>query len=223
MTDGLLRMPGAIGGEKTGGQTFDPAFRPLRTATCYSFVGRDAVENKGEKESMDSLKKRMDGTERRDEGFTLIELLIVMSIILILITLAVPQFKKVKKTTNQTSAVASLKVIHAAEISYSSDYPQNGYACSLTVMGGAQGAGAPSAQLAQVLDNQLSLGSKDGYLFNVTNCTKQTVSGQDMYTGYEVTAVPIKVGETGDLGYCMDENGGIKTDPAGGTNCTQGK
>jgi type IV pilus assembly protein PilA len=157
----------------------------------------------------------------QDEGFTLIELLIVMSIILILVTLAIPQYTKVKKTTNQTSAIASMKAIHSAEIQYNQDYPLNGYSCTLAALGGTPGSGAPSAQSAQVLDPGLSLGFKAGYNFTITNCTKQTVGAQDMYTGYQVNATPITVGRTGDLGYCMDENGLIKTDPAGGTNCTQ--
>jgi len=157
---------------------------------------------------------------KQEDGFTLIELLIVMSIILILVTLAIPQYNKVKKTTNQTSALASMKAIHAAEIQFNQDYPQAGYSCTLAALGGAA-TGAPSAQAAQVLDPGLSLGSKAGYIFNITNCTKQTVGSTDMYTGYQVTAVPITVNKTGDLGYCMDENGLIKTDPAGGTNCTQ--
>ena len=157
-----------------------------------------------------------------DEGFTLIELLIVMSIILILVTLAVPQYNKVIKTTNQTSAVNSLKQIHSAEVQYNSAYPQNGYSCALPALGGDPSSGAPSAQAAQVLDPKLAAtGIKSGYQFNISNCTKQTVGNQDMFTGFQVTATPITVNKTGDLGYCMDENGLIKTDPAGGTNCTQ--
>ena len=34
------------------------------------------------------------------------------------------------------------------------------------------------------------------------------------------TAVPQTVGKTGHRGFCMDMSGEIKTDPAGGTNCT---
>jgi type IV pilus assembly protein PilA len=155
-----------------------------------------------------------------EEGFTLIELLIVMSIILILITLAIPQYTKVKKQTNETSAVASLKAIAAAEVQYNQAYPEHGYSCDLGALGGSPAAGAPSPQAAQVLDPGLSLGSKAGYLFSISNCTKQTVSNQDMFTGYQVTAVPITVGKSGDRGFCMDENNLIKYDPAGGTNCT---
>jgi type IV pilus assembly protein PilA len=156
-----------------------------------------------------------------EEGFTLIELLIVMSIILILITLAVPQYKKVRKQTNETSAVASLKAIATAEKQYDTAYPQTGYACTLPALGGDPSAGAPSAAAAQVLDPGLSTGTKAGYLFSVSACKKTPVNNQDMVTGYQITAVPITVNSTGDRGYCMDENDLIKFDPAGGTNCTQ--
>ena len=48
---------------------------------------------------------------KQDEGFTLIELLIVMSVILILMTLALPQLLKVHKTADETSAQASVRAI----------------------------------------------------------------------------------------------------------------
>jgi type IV pilus assembly protein PilA len=48
-----------------------------------------------------------------------------------------------------------------------------------------------------------------------------TINGTDRYTGYTVTAVPQTVGKTGDRGFCSDQFGTIKFDPAGGTNCTQ--
>ena len=153
---------------------------------------------------------------------TVIKAGIFLNVVGILVTLAVPQYNKVIKTTNQTSAVNSLKQIHSAEVQYSSAYPQNGFSCALPALGGDPSSGAPSAQSAQVLDPGLaSKGFKSGYQFNVSNCTKQTVGNQDMFTGFQVTATPITPNKTGDLGYCMDENGLIKSDPAGGTNCTQ--
>ena len=155
-----------------------------------------------------------------EEGFTLIELLIVMSVMLILMTLAIPQLLKLRKTAAETSAIQSVRTIGQAEIQYNSAYPQNGFSCSLATMGGVPGSGAPSNQAAQVLDPTLASGQKQGYTFNITNCTKVTVNNTDMYTGYEVTAVPTSVGKSGDRGFCMDENNIIKTDPAGGTNCT---
>ncbi len=155
-----------------------------------------------------------------DEGFTLIELLIVMSIMLILMTLAIPSAMKAIKNANQTSAVQSLRAIGSAEVQYNSSYPANGFSCSLAALGGAPGT-APSAASAQVLDPGLAVGNKSGYTFTVDKCTKVTVNNVDQFTGYQINAVPNSVGKTGDRGYCMDESGIIKFDPAGGTNCTQ--
>jgi type IV pilus assembly protein PilA len=158
---------------------------------------------------------------RNEKGFTLIELLIVMSLILILMTLAVPQMLKLTKTAHETSAMQSLRTIVQAELQYNSQYPANGFSCSLQQLGGDPKSGAPSAQAAQLIESGLASGNKAGYSFNITNCTKVTVNNQDMYTGYEVTAVPNSVGKSGDRGFCADENNKLTFDPTGGTNCTQ--
>ncbi|HEY0264917.1 MAG TPA: type II secretion system protein [Granulicella sp.] len=155
-----------------------------------------------------------------ESGFTLIELLIVMSIMLVLMTLAVPQLLKLRKQSNEVSAIQSVRTIAQAQLQYNSQYPANGFSCSLTTLGGAPGS-APSAQAAQLIPSDLSTGQKAGYTFNITNCTKVTVNNQDMITGYTITAVPQSAGKTGDNGFCADENNTIRKDPAGGTNCTQ--
>ena len=166
------------------------------------------------------IQRHRNNVADHDAGFTLIELLIVMSVMLILMTLAIPQLLKVSKTANETSATASVHAIGQAELEYNSAFPANGFSCSLAALGGLPGT-PPSAQAAEVLDPGLAAGSKSGYLFNITNCTKVTVNNKDMYTGYEITAVPVSIGRSGDRGYCMDENNIMKFDPAGGTNCTQ--
>ena len=161
-------------------------------------------------------------TSNLESGFTLIELLIVMSIMLIIMAFAVPQMLKVKKTADETSAIQTLRTISSAEASYNSAYPATGYACPLSGLGGDPKSGAPSAQASQLIDPGLaSSGQKSGYTFTVTCSNKVTISNQDVYTSYEVTAVPQTVGKTGDRGFCSDENNIIKFDPAGGTNCTQ--
>ena len=156
-----------------------------------------------------------------EDGFTLIELLIVMSVMLILMTLAIPQVLKIHKQADETSAVQSMRTIGNAESQYNSAYPSNGFSCGLAALGGDPHSGPPTPQAAQMLDSALATGSKAGYLFSVGPCTKVTINNTDMYTGYQVTAVPASVGKSGDRGYCMDENNLIKYDPNGGTNCTQ--
>lgn len=158
---------------------------------------------------------------RHEAGFTLIELLIVMSVILILMTFAVPQLLKMHKNANELSAKNSVQAIVKAEMQYNSSYPSNGYACSLQALGGDPASGAPTAQSAQLIPQDLATGQKAGYTFAITNCNKVTVNNQDMFTSYQVTAVPQSVGHTGDQGFCSDENNQMRFDPAGGTNCSQ--
>ncbi len=156
-----------------------------------------------------------------EQGFTLIELLIVMSVMLILMTLAIPQMLKLTKQAHETSALQSVRTLNQAELQYSSAYPANGFACSLSALGGKQGSGAPSAQSAQLISDDLSTGNKAGYTFAITNCNKVSINNQDQYTSYQITAVPNSVGKSGDRGFCSDENGQLRYDPQGGTNCTQ--
>ncbi len=162
----------------------------------------------------------VDGRDRT-AGFTLMELLIVIAIILILMLMAIPTVGSIKKRADQTSAINSMKVITSAEIQYESSYPATGYACALSALGGEPSAGAPSPTAAQIILPDLASGIKSGYVFTIGNCTKVSANEQDRITGYTLTAVPETVGKTGDLGYCSDQFGTIKYDPAGGTNCTQ--
>jgi type IV pilus assembly protein PilA len=157
----------------------------------------------------------------RQHGFTLMELLIVMSIMIILMLIAIPNFISMKAQADETSAIQSLRAIYQAQIQYQTDFPANGFACSLPALGGNASAGPPSPQAAQVLQGDLSTGQKSGYTFNIVNCTKVTVNNQDMYTSYEATAVPQSIGKSGHRGFCIDQAGEIKSDPAGGTNCSQ--
>ena len=154
-----------------------------------------------------------------EAGFTLMELLIVISIMLILMLIAIPNMLNLKSSANETSAIQSLRAIYQAQIQYQTNYPASGFACSLQTLGGDATA-PPSAQSSQLLQHDLSSGVKAGYTFNITNCAKTTVNNQDMYTSYEATAVPQAVGKTGHRGFCIDMAGEIKSDPAGGTNCT---
>ena len=156
-----------------------------------------------------------------EAGFTLIELLIVMSVILILITLSIPAMQQVHIKANQTSAIASLRMLNSMEGEYNSNYPTHGYACSLAALGGKPGSGSPTPEAAQLIPEDLASGSKAGYNFTISNCTKNTVNNTDQYTSYQINATPINVGHTGDRGYCTDENGLIHFDPKGGTNCTE--
>ncbi len=157
---------------------------------------------------------------RHEAGFSLVELLIVMSIILILITLAIPGYEHVHVKADQTSAIASVRMLNSMEAEYNSSYPAHGYACSLAALGGKTGSGTPTAEAAQLIPDDLATGTKAGYNFVISNCSKNTVNNQEQFNSYQITATPISVGKSGILGYCSDETGQIRYDPKGGTNCT---
>ena len=159
--------------------------------------------------------------EIRSNGFTLMELLIVMAIIAILMLIAIPTVGSLKKKANELSAQKSIQTIITAQNMYESNYPTNGFACSLTALGGDPKSGAPSATASQLIQADLASGLKSGYIFSITNCSKINAGGGDRITGYSITAVPQTVGSTGDRAYCSDQSGIIKFDPAGGSNCSQ--
>jgi type IV pilus assembly protein PilA len=177
----------------------------FRSAPCLSFRS-EAEESAFRSEALEF-------------GFTLIELMIVMSIMLILMALAVPQMLKLKKHANETSATQTMRTIGQAEMEYDSSY--HTYACPVSLLGGDPKSGAPSAQAAQLLDPTLAASSqKSGYTFTITCGSKVTINNQDVYDSYDLIGVPQSVGHSGDNGYCSNENNIVKVDPAGATNCT---
>jgi len=166
-------------------------------------------------------KRRRASGREESAGFTLMELLIVISIIVILMLIAIPTANTIRKHTDEVSAQKSLQTIQQAQSMYAGNYPVQGYACSLQALSGEGNSGPPSPTSAQLLNGQLAAGFKDGYIFTITNCIKSTANNSERVTSYSLTAVPATVGRTGDRGFCVDEGGPIKADPAGGTNCTQ--
>jgi type IV pilus assembly protein PilA len=155
------------------------------------------------------------------DGFTLMELLVTLAILLVLTVIVIPNLSGVKMQANQNAAMSSLKSIYQAEVAYEMKYPANGFACTLSTLGGDPRALPPSPQKAELLPNALASGRKNGYTYTIVRCTTTVKDRQPQLTGFEVTAVPEVVGKTGHFGYCLDSQGATKFDPAGGTNCTE--
>lgn len=155
---------------------------------------------------------------RRQQGFSLIELLIVIAIILVIAAMAIPNLLRSKMSANEASAVSSLRTINTAQTTYAVTYPTVGYADQLTKLAAASGGGGVSSTNAGLLDWVLGCSSqpcsKSGYAFAITNATGNPVSG------YEVTAVPTLLGQTGRRGFCSDQVPKMMYDPNGGTNCS---
>ena len=158
---------------------------------------------------------------KHESGFTLVELLIVMSVILILMVMAIPAMQSVIRRGNETSALASIRMLNEMEGEYASNYPQHGFACTLPTLGGKVGSGPPTSDAAQLIPDDLASGTKAGYTFTITCGNKTTGNSIDQYNSYVISAVPNSIGHSGNRGFCIDENAEIRFDPKGGTSCTE--
>jgi type IV pilus assembly protein PilA len=151
---------------------------------------------------------------KKQNGFSLIELLIVVAIILVIAAIAIPNLMRSRMAANESSAVGSLRTINTAEVTYSTLYPDMGFA-ALSALGGASPCGSATSSAACLIDNVLATGSKGGYNFAAT-----AGSGTPAVT-YTSTAEPVAAGQTGQRDFCSDQSGVIYSGDTSNT-CTVG-
>jgi|SRR4051812_15766044 len=89
----------------------------------------------------------------KKNGFSLLELLIVVAIILIIATIAIPSLLRSRQAANESHAVANLRTLNTAEVQYISSHQ-------------GQYGGIPELITAGLLDDRYSTGSA-GYNFTV--------------------------------------------------------
>src|SRR5499427_8014180 len=131
---------------------------------------------------------------KTDRGFSLLELLIVVAIILIIATIAIPSLLRSRQSAQESSAVAQIRTINTAEITY---------------MSSNQGSFGNIPQLITqgLLDSRFA-GSVSGYNFTVA------ASGPN----YTANADPTST-NAGRFGYYSTPDAVIRFATYQGLNC----
>src|SRR6188472_3231920 len=82
----------------------------------------------------------------RQRGFSLIELLIVIAIILIILSIALPQMSKSRMHAQEMAAIKTLNTINTTEIQYQSQFGK--FATSMAQLGPPPSGGAEGPEAA---------------------------------------------------------------------------
>ena len=129
----------------------------------------------------------------------------MLPLILIIAAIAIPNLLRARMAANEAGAVASIRILNTAEISYAASHA-TGYTCSLSDL-----------QSAGLIDALLANGSKHGYVFALQNCAADTPGGAT--SRYQVIAYPVRPQQTGSRSFCSTESGVVKVDARGPESC----
>jgi prepilin-type N-terminal cleavage/methylation domain-containing protein len=142
----------------------------------------------------------------KSRGFSLIELLIVVAIILIIASIAIPNLLRSKMAANEASAVSVLRNLHNSQAVYVLQFAGVGYASTLAQLG----PGVPCDQTHACLTDEL-IGCaaqpciKGGYGFYLT-----IVPSAALVTNFTVSGTPNTWDKTGTRNFCTTEDGVVR-------------
>lgn len=133
---------------------------------------------------------------------------------LVVAAIAIPNLLRARVAANESSAVASVRTLSTAEITYQATYPQKGFAHDMASLGpDPKGPNLISAQHASLVDASLgdatcTFGAwctKSGYRFNISTTCKHLPCSE-----YVVVATPVSNG-SGSKNFCSTSDAVVRS------------
>lgn len=168
----------------------------------------------------------MKRNRKSQQGFTLVELLVTIVVILAIIAIAIPSYNAAIRRGNSSSAAGSVDGYSKANAMYNSEWGV--FPATSAALAGAElpaGTAATCAQGGEIPTvDATTLGgtmTRAGYKINLAFAGTATGNGGCAgTTTYDVTAIPVTLGVTGNDSYCADNSGKYHLVGALGTQAT---
>jgi type IV pilus assembly protein PilA len=153
----------------------------------------------------------------RNSGFSLVEALVVVMVILVIASIAIPSFVQAKMKANEASAISSMRTIRTAEILYAQTYPEIGYTGILADLGthGSDCASPGPRNACIIMDDALASGAKSGYIFEITG------DGIKPSNNYTLNGSPESAGISGRCSFSSDQSGEINFTATAGSGTSR--
>jgi type IV pilus assembly protein PilA len=132
---------------------------------------------------------------RTTRGFSFVELLVVLAVIAIVLSVAIPQITKFRLNGVETMVAKEMQTIGTAQVQYHSQFGH--FAPSLAALGPPARGGVEGPDAAQLLPGSLASGEKNGYLYTLAVTP----------SGYSLNANPKVFGTSGRRTFYLDQDG----------------